>query len=106
MSADGFRQAVLRTEEIQGASLAVVLCEDRRTGAYVRGQDVVDARHLGGHFFPSELVGIQLGQRAELVGLNARLLKMQGHRVPNVGGGRQHRNRHRRDHRASRSPCQ
>ena len=78
MAADGGRQSVLGTEEIDGAGLSVVLSEDGGARADIGGQAVVDAGHGGGHVFPAELVGEELRQRPEFVILDARLLQMGG----------------------------
>ena len=63
MKADRRRQAVLRSEVIDRASLPVVAGLDRGLGLHVGRQAVIDARHLGHHGFPSKLVGIVLRQR-------------------------------------------
>src|SRR5471030_1711725 len=62
--ADGFGQAVLWSEIIDGAGLAVTVGEDRRSGALFRRQAVVNTRHLAHHIFPAELVGKVLRQRS------------------------------------------
>src|ERR1035441_7091955 len=72
VAADGGREAVFGTEEIDGAGLSVVLSEDGGARADVGGQAVVNARHGGGHFLPPELIGKKLGQRSEPVSLDAR----------------------------------
>src|SRR5258708_7887345 len=60
MAADRTRQAVLRTEEVDGAGLPVILSEDRGPRADVRRKIVVNPRDLRRHFLPAELVGEEL----------------------------------------------
>src|SRR5262245_37174594 len=62
MSANGaaLRNAVLRTEKIDGSGLPIVLPEDSGLGAYVRCQAVVRTRDCGRHLLPAELIGEQL----------------------------------------------
>src|SRR5471030_1382372 len=102
MPADGWRQAVFRTEQIDRAGLAVILPENRGPGANVRWQAVVNARDRGSHLLPSELVGIDLRQRAQLVSFDGRGLEMQRLRISDVRFRRQNRNDEWREHGARR----
>src|SRR5258707_4753762 len=55
MSADGRRQAVFRTEQVDGSGLSVILAEDRGFGTDFRREIVIDARDGGRHLLPAEL---------------------------------------------------
>src|SRR5689334_10329889 len=76
MPADGGRQAVFRTEQVDGTGLPVILAEDRGFGPDVRREAVVHARDSGRHLLPAELVGKNLRQRPEPVSFDCRRSEM------------------------------
>src|SRR5579862_42473 len=96
MTADGGRQAELRTEEVDRAGLAVILRQDSGLGALIGRQAVVDLRHGGGHLAPSELVAEMLRQRTFLAGLIARIVDADDAFIANQRFRRENRQRQRR----------
>src|SRR5208283_5352116 len=70
MAADGGRQTVFRTEQIDGSGLPVGLTKNRGLETDFGREFVIDARHGGRHLLPAELVGESLRQWAELVRLD------------------------------------
>ncbi len=97
MSADGGRQSVFGTEEVNRPGLSVILAKDRGLGTYFGGKVVVDARNSRSHFLPTELVGIDLRQRPELMIFDRGRGEVQRLRIANPGFWRQDRNRQRRE---------
>ena len=64
VAAEGRRQSVAAPEEVDGAGLAVVLGEDAAgfICSLVRGKAIPRYGSFGNDFFPSELIGVPLGQ--------------------------------------------
>src|SRR5689334_15784633 len=56
VTADGFRQPVFGTDEVDGAGLPVTVREDGGGGALGRRQTEINLGNRTSHFFPSELV--------------------------------------------------
>src|SRR5579864_834179 len=102
MRADGGRQAVFRTEQVDGSGLAVILAEDRGFRSDLRREVVIDARDGRRHLLPAKLVGKELRQRAEPVSFDRGRREMQRPGIPDVRLGRQNRNRNRREERGGR----
>src|SRR5262245_9586754 len=95
--ADRRGQPVSRPEQIDGAGLAVVLCEDRRPGSLVGRQGVIDARNVGDQLLPPELVPEQLRQRTPVHALRLGRRETEARsEATESGGGERGRARRRR----------
>src|SRR4051812_32004887 len=64
---DRFGQTIFLAEEIDRASLAVAVGENRRLCALVGRKRFINAADFAGHLFPAKFIGEMLGQRPVLL---------------------------------------